>query len=406
VITKKKKLNQENEKPPVTKVAMVVRSFSTSGGLELYAHKLVEGLLDRNFRITVICEQSDSTFVHPNLEVLRFEKAPGHMTKAGKIDHYRKSVAQVLSEHGPFDLVHSQHLGIDNADIVTFHNHTVHRLSQAGIWWERYLNLAKAQLIPAYQKRNEMDNLLAKNAHALIFPSAVCKDDFGKAYALNGKEPLQVVAYPGSTFDTGTSSESQPAHNGKNQTTPFTFLFVGRGFRKKGLDVLLKACRILKQRKLSFQLHIAGMSAKPIDRLRLQLNGLADVVTYLGFRKDMPNVYSQCQAIVLPSRLEPFGMAPVQAMLYGLVPIVSRVCGVAEVLTNEKNALIVENQLSAQELADAMQRLLGDDALKQSLLKEGRHVRELVDWKQTVVVTENAYGAAISKKQALGEKHG
>jgi len=426
VIAKKKKLNQENEKQPANRVAMVVRSFSTSGGLELYAHKLVEGLLDRNYRISVICEDCDSTLVHPNLEVLRFPKAKGHMAKANKIDHYRKGVAQVLKQHGPFDLVHSQHLGIDGADVVTFHNHTVHRLSQAGIWWERYLNYAKAQLIPAYRKRHEMDHLLMQNALALIFPSAVCKDDFGKTYASalalrNGNVPLQTVAYPGSTFDTGSTpgggdevasgpirmnSLTSSTQTLKTTSSTFTFLFVGRGYRKKGLDILLSACRILRQRNLSFRLYVAGMSAKPLDRLRLKLNGLADVVTYLGFRKDMPRVYSECEAIVLPSRLEPFGMAPVQAMRYGLVPIVSKVCGVAEVLTNEKNALIIEDQLSAKELADTMERLMANGVLKQALCKEVVQAAHLIDWKQTVSVTENAYNAAMQKKKALGEKHG
>jgi glycosyltransferase involved in cell wall biosynthesis len=403
------------EEPYSLHVAMVVRSFSERGGLELYAHRTVEGLLKHGHKVTVICEETDSSLEHANLDKVFFEKADKNARKAVRIQHHFMAATKAAKDHGPFDIVHSQHLPMDGADVVSFHNHTAGRLIKVGQNWERLLTKAKMIYSTAYKRRYAQDEILCRAA-VLMFPAAVMRDDFRETYDLDKTHDLRsyVVANPGANFPqqaqesaakdgqnvvrTGDATPTHPGDTANQSDLPFTFLFVGKGYRKKGLDVLLSACRELKAKGTQFRLLIAGLKAKPIDKLRLSTLGLSSHVQYLGFRKDMHAVYAQAQATILPSRIEPFGMAPVQGMLLGLVPIVSRVTGVSEVLSDGVDALILQDHLSATELSQLMQKLITQVELRQSLSAKAQSTADMLTWDRTVEATLQGYHIRMSKR--------
>jgi glycosyltransferase involved in cell wall biosynthesis len=251
----------------------------------------------------------------------------------------------------------------------------------------------------AYKRRYAQDEILCRSA-VLMFPARVMLDDFRDTYDLDctHSPSSYVVAYPGASFPHDSSTQAKVEWQNASRDNPFTFLFVGKGYRKKGLDVLLSACQKLKQNGADFRLLIAGLKEKSLDRIRLQSLNLANEVTYLGFRKDMSGVYAQARSIVLPSRIEPFGMAPVQGMLEGLVPIVSKVSGVAEVLTNGKDSLILENHLCAQDLCQLMQKLIDEPALCGLLSQQARITVDTLTWDKTVEQTLHAYNIVLSNK--------
>ncbi len=389
------------------KIIMAVRSFSEHGGLELYAHRTIEGLVERGHHVTVVCEESDSSFAHGNCEKEFFEKANCRLRKSDRIKHHylaaTKAVQRLKNLHGElyFDIVHSQHLPMQGADVVSFHNHTAARLIAVGQNWEQLLTKAKMIYSTAYKNRYRQDEILCR-APVLMFPANVMRDDFRQTYNLDRTHDLSsyVVAHPGASFPeketralTSDSTDTKLA-----ATTPFTFLFVGKGYRKKGLDILLSACHKLKSQQIDFRLLIAGLRQKPIDRLRLKALGLSKDVHYLGFRKDMKTVFAQAKAVVLPSRIEPFGMAPVQGMLEGLVPIVSKVSGVAEVLSDGVNSLILQDHLSPFELSQLMQKLIEQPDLCQLMASQAKTCADQITWDKTVDATLNAYEIVMSRR--------
>ncbi len=373
---------------------MVLRSFSCYGGLELYAHKLVEGLLAEGYPITVVCEQQASNLKHENLTVVTFPPPSKRLSKVGRLNYYWNIVSAQMRELPKFDIVHSHHIGFQGHNVVTFHNHSVAHLANCGFAEERLLNQIKRQIVPAYRKREKIDQMLMHEADVLIFPSQVCRDDYKRHYgkAANKVDDAYFVAYPGA---------SAPANLNQSASTRsardcFTFLFVGRGYRKKGLDILLRACRILQARRLKFKLLIAGISATSINKLRLELLGVSQKIEFLGFRQDMAAVYARAQAIVLPSRYEPFGMAPIEGMLQGLVPIVAKVCGVSEVLNHGQDAIVVRDQLDADQLANAMERLITDEKFYDDLSKSAVVNAQSINWRNAIEVTKSAYRRALA----------
>lgn len=371
-------------------VGMVLRQFSPFGGLELYAFQLVKGLLERGIRVTVICEKDDTGYKHERLNVVTFAAPPKVANKADKIRHYYHVASAAVAESGPFDLVHSQHFPISQVDVVTFHNHTIFRLSEVGQRWEQLLNVVKNSTSQAYKLREQHDKELCHQARCLIFPANVCLDDFKRHYGLDEKH--LAIAHPGASASEISAHQNVIAEPGKT----FNFLFVGKGYRKKGLDVLQQACAVLVANKKDFKLYIAGLRMKPYDKARLALAGLTNHIEYLGFQKDMNVVYQKASSIILPSRIEPFGMAPIEGMLRGLVPIVSRVCGVAEVLKDESDALILEDHLKVQELAALMEKLIDNEELTKRLSAAASETSRKLTWEQTVESTIAAYNAVLT----------
>ncbi len=168
--------------------------------------------------------------------------------------------------------------------------------------------------------------------------------------------------------------------------------------------MLFEALRQLKSEGKTCRLLIAGLSKKPLDSFRLARLGLQNEVEYLGFRHDMNNVYKQADAIVLPSRIEPFGMSPIQGMLRGLVPIVSSVSGVAEILSHGEDALILKNHLDHHELAALIGRLMNDRELVCRLSTAAMTTAKEITWEKAVESTLVAYAKVKEQESGRLEK--
>lgn len=380
-------------------IAMVARVFSDRGGLELYTYKLVQGLLDLGHRVTVICNKDETKEIKgstsENLKVIAY----GDGKKRKKADAMRWDLlyaAKTVKEAGDFDIVHSQHFPFvyqkDNL-VVTYHNHTAGRLSQVGYPMEKLLNQLKMQYSTAYRLRDQYDWTMTRKAAMRIFVSDILRKDFYTTYGIDQARP-HAIAYPGAGLaEINTNETGSQVRDDRY----FNFLFVGKGFRKKGVDTLIAAMDLLAKRsKANFgspmpRLLIAGVKEKLHDKLYRKLARLEGEVRYLGFCKDMAAVYGQAQALVLPSKVEPFGMVPIQAMQYGLPTIVSRVSGVSEVLRDEVDSLILKDHLSAEELAELMARLMEDTELYARLSAQARSKAQDLTWQKTVQATLEAY---------------
>ena len=377
-------------------IAMVVRDFSPLGGLELYSYKLVEGLLEKGLKVTVVCQDEGAGLKHDRLSVVKVEGPPARASRADKIGHLYERFTRAVGKLESVDLVHSQHAPVRSPDVVTYHNHTIHRLSEVGFGWEKLLNSFKVNFRDDYRARNKMDRRLSEDARLRIFVSEILKRDYYKAFEIDEAAPW-AIAFPGASLSLDDGLAGSPVAGNQSVST---FLFVGKGYRKKGLDVLLGACRLLKERRVDFRLRVAGLKTSSARRLNLMRLGIADRVEFLGFRRDMDRVFQDADALVLPSRVEPFGMAPIQAMAFGLPTIVSRCCGVSEVLSDGEDSLLLNDHLSCEELAGHMQRLLEDRDLYDRLSGQARKKSVDLDWSSTAEATLDAYRRLVSDQDA------
>ncbi|MFM7674863.1 MAG: glycosyltransferase [Synechococcus sp.] len=145
------------------------------------------------------------------------------------------------------------------------------------------------------------------------------------------------------------------------------FLTVCRLVPQKGVDVLLQAFGLLPPEiRRSWRLRIVGdgPEREALEQQARQL-AIADRVVFEGFQADPPRFFRRAPIFVLPSRFEGMPNALLEAMGFGLAPVVSDASpGPLELVESGVTGLVVPAGEAAP-LAAALQRLVEDPALRQ-----------------------------------------
>ena len=134
-------------------------------------------------------------------------------------------------------------------------------------------------------------------------------------------------------------------------------LFLGNGFKRKGLSLLLKSLASLKGEGL-FCLVVGGDAAINSYKSKAKSFGIDDRVIFTGPRKDAARFYAAADFFVLPSLHEAFGNVVLEAMASGVPVIVSGWAGASEVLKGELERYILNDPHDADEMTAIMMELL------------------------------------------------
>jgi glycosyltransferase involved in cell wall biosynthesis len=167
--------------------------------------------------------------------------------------------------------------------------------------------------------------------------------------------------------------QAQPA-----ASTRFTILFVGRFYRRKRVDVLLRAAAALRGLIPDLQVRIVGDGpCRPeLHSLARQLK-LGDSLVWLGdvSRADLAREYNRCDVFCLPSVQEGFGIVLLEAMAAGKPIVASRAAAIPE---TAPHAVLVEPD-SAEALATGIEDLFGSSEARKSQADAGARWVERFD---------------------------
>lgn len=151
---------------------------------------------------------------------------------------------------------------------------------------------------------------------------------------------------------------------GAAATAPGPVLFtLGALVPQKGMDVLLRAFAQLPPQPRPATLHIGGDGP---ERAALQALaealGVAPRVRFLGALRpeQTPAHFAACDAFVLASRHETFGVVLAEALMSGKPVVATRCGGPEDIVTPANGALVPPEDPAA--LAAALQRVLADPA--------------------------------------------
>ncbi len=131
-------------------------------------------------------------------------------------------------------------------------------------------------------------------------------------------------------------------------------VFVGAlGDSRKGFDIAFRAWQSLcADSAWDAHLAVVGRGAElPIWKRRASESGMSDRIHFLEFRTDVPDILRACDAMLAPSRYEPYGLAVHEALCCGLPAIVSANAGVAERYPAELSDLLIPNPEDAPDVA-------------------------------------------------------
>jgi glycosyltransferase involved in cell wall biosynthesis len=174
--------------------------------------------------------------------------------------------------------------------------------------------------------------------------------------------------------------------------------FLGSLEPRKNLPALIEAFSILDSRFsiLDFQLFIGGSPGWKYDDIfkRIQSLGLGDRVKLLGRVSDeeLPKWYGACAVFAYPSLYEGFGLPVLEAMACGAPVVTSNVTSLPEVVGD---AGIMIEPTDAKALADALSRVLNDDALHATMRSKGIARAAQFTWRRTAEMTIESYRRVI-----------
>jgi len=160
-----------------------------------------------------------------------------------------------------------------------------------------------------------------------------------------------------------------------NKLSIFTFIFVGRIIREKGVFEIVDAICIL-QEKLECRMVFYGDGR---DRVKLveiiKKRGLAHIIEWRGLVDDQGKRTAYCEAngFLLPSCSEGMPYSVLEAMSYGIPVICSRAGSLPALVNNEKTGLLVSAR-DPEALALAMNRLMVDKDMYALLSKNSRYL--------------------------------
>lgn len=181
-------------------------------------------------------------------------------------------------------------------------------------------------------------------------------------------------------------------------------LFVGRIEKKKNIDGLLEAYRIIKTRSTkSYKLVLIGKPGFGHEQFQDQVRRFPSFIRhdvhFLGWvgEEETAEFYRNAALFVFPSHFEGFGIPVIQAMASGVPVVCSNTTSLPEVAGDA--ALLVDPH-DPKIIASAMQKALEDRSLRKSLIKKGlRRVRKF-SWeksaRKTLRVLEEAYADRLS----------
>ena len=130
----------------------------------------------------------------------------------------------------------------------------------------------------------------------------------------------------------------------------------------KGIDILLKAVPDILDENPGIRLMIVGSGPEEIKLKRLAAElGIESKVIFTGSVADIHNYYSAFDIFVLPTLSEGLGITILEAMSFGLPVLASAAGGITEVITHERNGILIEPG-DINELRTALQFLLDNPA--------------------------------------------
>lgn len=129
----------------------------------------------------------------------------------------------------------------------------------------------------------------------------------------------------------------------------FTISAIGRLDKIKGFDILIKEFSKVKNHAI-LQIVGEGEERNNLVTLIKEL-ALEDRVNLLGFRKDIPEIISKSDLVVMSSLSEGFSILMIESIFYGKVFISTKVSGCKEILTPE---LLINEFNIAEKINDVM----------------------------------------------------
>jgi D-inositol-3-phosphate glycosyltransferase len=380
------------------KIAMV---SELAGRHSVHVAELCAALTRHGHDVTVYTRRDD-----PDLPEC-FETPQGYTmvyVPAGPAGHLPKG--ELLQYMGPFAQCLDAQWTADRPDVAHAHFWTSGIATQVAA---KHLNLPAVQTFhtlgvvqrrhqgaqePSPQERMRLEATLARSA---TWVAATCTDEVFELVRMGRSRARMSVVPIGVDLDLFTP-EGPKAPRGEYHR----IVTVGRFVPRKGFDVVVRALPALPNTELIIvggpdesQMN-SDAEARRLCDLADEL-GVADRVRLYGSvaREDMPAILRSADVVACTPWYESFGIVALEAMACGIPVVASAVGGMLDTVVHDVTGRLLKPKQPA-DVADAINHLLRDDFLRQSLGAAGRdRARARYSWDRIAADTLRIYDRLV-----------
>jgi len=289
-------------------------------------------------------------------------------------------------------------------DVGHLHGHFCHGVATITWFASRLTGIPfsfTAHAKDIYQADLNPGDLLERKLNAARFVATCTCANAGVLRARHSRPDEVHAIYHG--LDTDYFS---PVPQSGGQRMPI-ILSVGRFVEKKGFDHLIEACAHLKRDGVRFGCVIVGERGDAYDGIcrLIEQRGLGDFVKLRSAvaQDELRDIYRLARVFALPCQVtadgdrDGFPNVLAEAMATGVPVVSTAISGIPEMIDDGAHGLLVQSG-DARALADALRRVLGDDALHARLAKAGRQrVCERFDSRRTTLALRDLFLAQLRR---------
>lgn len=154
----------------------------------------------------------------------------------------------------------------------------------------------------------------------------------------------------------------------------FTFIFIGRIVRDKGINELAEAFSRLRGERNNLRLILVGPyedELDPVSDITRQIIKECPGIETVGMQQDVRPWLAASDALVFPSYREGFPNVVIEAGAMGLPSIVTDINGSREIIINGRNGVIIPPR-DSEALYAAMRRMVDDRVVTEAMAAEAR----------------------------------
>jgi len=164
---------------------------------------------------------------------------------------------------------------------------------------------------------------------------------------------------------------------------------------QKGHSYLIEAmAEVIKKYPLA-TLEIIGEGEEgKILEDQIKKLGLERHISLLGYKTEIGKYLQHWSVYASSSISETFGIAVLEAMSEGVPVVATKVGGIVDIITNDKNGLLVASK-NSHLLADRVIEILNRPALAAKLKREGRERAKDFAWSKVIKLLENSFTSIL-----------
>jgi phosphoheptose isomerase/glycosyltransferase involved in cell wall biosynthesis len=394
-----------------------------AGGQNVYVEQVASSLICLGIKIDIYTRRESESIPevveHQGMRIINVWAGPATYLPKEQIPPYIEEFAQnicafIQREAIEYDLVHA--------------NFWMSGL--AAIYLKRKLNLPFAVTFHALGKirrkffgENDtwgMERLASEQAviDAAAIIVATCpqeKEDLLSLYQISPNK-IRIVPCGYDDFDFWSVNRTKARMTLSLQRNDFILLTVGRIVPRKGIDTIIQAVSLLKDRSINAKLIVIGGSSQTVDldtdpeigqlMKRAKTLGVEENVIFVGrkSRKELKYWYSSANIYVAMPHYEPFGITVLEAMACKTPVVASRVGGLQYTVDDKVTGELIEPN-NPVELTSTLFNLYKNPSLLVAYGEKAKNKVRRFTWDKIAATLLLAYEEAAKSPCLENESH-